>query len=54
MIPGLLGFYFVAAACFGLAGLCTVALRDVPRITGTVALIVTIAALALAITQGPS
>lgn len=46
--------YFVAAACFAVAALCTVALRDVPRITGTVALIVTLAAVALTITQGPS
>ncbi|MGP3752190.1 hypothetical protein [Streptomyces sp. IBSNAI001] len=42
-----LGF-FAGAACFGFAGLCTVALRDVPRITGTVAAIVTLAALGLA------
>ncbi|MFJ3085008.1 hypothetical protein [Streptomyces sp. NPDC086838] len=45
----------LAAAFFGTAtllaagGLCAVALRDVPRITGTVALIVSIAALGLAI-----
>ncbi len=40
---------YLAAACIGLAGLCTVCLRDVPRITGTLALIVTLAALAAAI-----
>ena len=40
---------FLAAACFGFAGLCTVCLREVPLITGTVAFIVTLAALALAI-----
>lgn len=40
---------FASAACFAVAALCTVALRDVPRITGTVALIVTLAALAAAI-----
>ena len=44
--------YFVAAACFAVAALRTVALRDVPRITGTVALIVTLAAIAAAIPQG--
>lgn len=41
--------FFAGAALLGLAGLCTVALRDIPRITGTVALIVTLAALAAAI-----
>ncbi|MGW1546626.1 hypothetical protein [Streptomyces sp. NPDC002346] len=40
---------FVAAACFGLAGLCSVCLREVPRITGTAALICTLAALGVAI-----
>lgn len=40
---------FVAAACFGLAGLCSVCLREVPRITGTVALVCTLAALYAAI-----
>ena len=45
----MLGLYFLAAACFAVAALCTVALRDIPRITGTVALIVTLAALAAAI-----
>ncbi|MET7787252.1 hypothetical protein ABZS93_11580 [Streptomyces sp900116325] len=39
---------FVAAACFALAGLCSVCLREVPRITGTAALICTLAALGLA------
>ena len=36
---------FLAATCFAVAALCTVALEEVPRITGTVALIVTLAAL---------
>ncbi|MFJ3706620.1 MULTISPECIES: hypothetical protein [unclassified Streptomyces] len=40
--------FFASAACLAVAALCTVALRDVPRITGTVAAIVTIAALGLA------
>ncbi|MFB4424824.1 hypothetical protein C5F59_027560 [Streptomyces sp. QL37] len=47
----MLALYFLAATCFGFAGLCTVALREVPRITGTAALIVTLAALGLAITR---
>lgn len=41
--------FCLAAACFGLAGLCTVALHKVPVITGTAALICTLAALAAAI-----
>ncbi|MEE1735954.1 hypothetical protein AB0L80_42890 [Streptomyces sp. NPDC052069] len=44
-----LGLWFLAAACFGFAGLCSVCLREVPTITGTVAVIVTLAALGLAI-----
>lgn len=40
---------FSAAALVAFLGLCAVALTDVPRITGTVALIVTLAALAVAI-----
>lgn len=46
--------FFATATLIAAAGLCAVALRDTPRITGTVALIVTLAALGLAITQGPS
>lgn len=38
--------FFAAAALLALFGLCAVALHDVPRISGTVALIVTLAALA--------
>lgn len=41
--------FCVAAALFALAGLCSVALEDVPVITGTAALICTLAALGLAI-----
>ena len=41
--------FFATATLIAAAGLCTVALRDVPRITGTLAFIVTLAALALAI-----
>lgn len=39
---------FAAAALLALFGLCAVALHDVPKITGTVALIVTLAALGVA------
>ncbi|MFD7066090.1 hypothetical protein ACFV97_02515 [Streptomyces sp. NPDC059913] len=44
-----LGVLFPLAALTGLLGLAYVATPDVPRITGTVALIVTLAALGLAI-----
>ncbi|MFM9604266.1 hypothetical protein [Streptomyces turgidiscabies] len=37
-----------AAALLALFGLCAVALHDVPRISGTVALIITLAALGVA------
>lgn len=40
---------FAAAALLALFGLCAIALHDVPRISGTVALIVTLAALGVAI-----
>lgn len=40
---------FASAACFGFASLCTVCLRKVPVITGTLAVIITLAALAAAI-----
>ena len=39
---------FPLAALGALAGLCALALHDVPRITGTVALILTLAALGVA------
>lgn len=45
----MIGLFFLSAACFGAAGLCSVCLREVPTITGTVAVIVTLAALGLAI-----
>ncbi|MFR0359073.1 hypothetical protein [Streptomyces sediminimaris] len=45
----LAGLLFGLCAVLALAGLCAVALRDVPPITGTVAFIVTLAALAVAI-----
>ncbi|MEU9198864.1 hypothetical protein [Streptomyces sp. NPDC048332] len=41
--------FCVAAACFALAGLCSVAPDEVPVITGSVALICTLAAFGLAI-----
>ncbi|MDV9194332.1 hypothetical protein [Streptomyces sp. Wh19] len=44
-----LGVFFPLAALLGLLGLAYVATPDVPRITGTVALILTIAALGVAI-----
>lgn len=40
---------FATAALLALFGLCAVALHDVPKISGTVALIVTMAALGVAI-----
>jgi hypothetical protein len=43
-----LGLLFALAALTALLGLCALALTDVPRITGTVALIITLAALGLA------
>jgi hypothetical protein len=42
---------FVGTTVLALAGLCAVALRDVPRITGTVAFIVTLAALGVALVR---
>ncbi|WP_328846094.1 hypothetical protein [Streptomyces sp. NBC_00258] len=39
---------FATAALLALFGLCAVALHDVPKISGTVALIVTLAALGVA------
>ncbi|WP_327430921.1 hypothetical protein [Streptomyces sp. NBC_01236] len=41
--------FFAAAALLALFGLCAVALHDVPKLSGTVALIVTLAALGAAI-----
>lgn len=45
----LLAVFFAGSALLALFGLCAVALHDVPRITGTVALIVSFAALGVAI-----
>ncbi|MBU8549774.1 hypothetical protein IMX12_13245 [Streptomyces sp. Babs14] len=41
--------FFAASALLALFGLCAVALHDVPRITGTVAFILTLAALGVAV-----
>lgn len=41
--------FFAMCALLALLGLCAIALRDVPRITGTVAFILTCAALAAAV-----
>jgi hypothetical protein len=43
------GLFCLCAVLVSVYGLCAVALHDVPRITGTVALIVTLAALGVAI-----
>ncbi|MGW1609429.1 hypothetical protein ACWCQZ_08525 [Streptomyces sp. NPDC002285] len=41
--------FFAGSALLALIGLCAVALHDVSRITGTVAFILTLAALAVAV-----
>ncbi|MDX3522386.1 hypothetical protein [Streptomyces scabiei] len=41
----ILAAFFGLSALLALFGLCAVALHDVPRISGTVALIITLAAL---------
>ncbi|MEU0671586.1 hypothetical protein ABZ330_01600 [Streptomyces sp. NPDC006172] len=43
--------FFAGSALLALLGLCAVALHDVPRITGTVAFIVTLAALGAALVR---
>lgn len=43
--------FFAGSALVALAGLCAVALHDVPRITGTVAFICTLAALGAALVR---
>ena len=48
MIPAL---FFAGSALVALLGLCAVALHDVPRFTGSVAFIVTLAALAVALVR---
>jgi hypothetical protein len=45
VIPAL---FFAGSALVALLGLCAVALHDVPKITGSVAFIVTLAALGVA------
>lgn len=45
----LLAAFFVGTTLLALTGLCAVALSDVPRTLGTVALILTLAALCAAI-----
>ena len=45
----ILAAIFGLSALLALVGLCAVALRDVPRITGTVALVLTFAALGVAV-----
>jgi hypothetical protein len=45
----LLAVLFPVSALVALLGLCAIALHDVPRITGTVAFIVTLAALGAAV-----
>jgi hypothetical protein len=43
--------FFGLSALLALFGLCALALRDVPRITGTAALVLTLAALGMAIVR---
>jgi hypothetical protein len=45
----ILGLFFGLSAAFGLLGLCAIAPRSVPPISGTCALILSLAALAVAI-----
>ncbi|MEU3620621.1 hypothetical protein ABZ725_51555 [Streptomyces sp. NPDC006872] len=45
----ILAAFFAGTALLALLGLCAVALHDVPRITGTVAFVLTLAALGAAI-----
>ncbi|MEU0343159.1 hypothetical protein ABZ092_30475 [Streptomyces bobili] len=47
----LLAAFFAGSALVALAGLCAVVLPDVPRITGTVAFMLTLAALAVALVR---
>jgi len=43
--------FFASSALLGLLGLCAMALRDVPKISGTVAVILTLAALGAALVR---
>lgn len=45
----ILGLFFGLSALLALLGLCALALHDVPRITGTAAVICTLAALGVAV-----
>lgn len=45
----MIAVFFAGTALLALLGLCAVALHDVPRITGTVALILTLASLGVAV-----
>jgi hypothetical protein len=45
----ILAAFFSAAALLALLGLCAVALPDVPKISGSVALVLTLAALGVAV-----
>ncbi|MGW2044657.1 hypothetical protein ACWCPF_05670 [Streptomyces sp. NPDC001858] len=45
----ILAAFFAGTALLALLGLCAIALHDVPRITGTVALVLTLAALGAAV-----
>jgi hypothetical protein len=44
-----LAAFFATAALLALLGLCAIALPDVPKISGTVALVLTLAALGVAV-----
>lgn len=45
----MLAAFFATAALLALLGLCAIALPDVPKISGTVALVLTLAALGVAV-----
>jgi hypothetical protein len=47
----ILGLFFGVSAVFGLLGLCAIAPRSVPPISGTCAFILTLAALGVAIVR---
>lgn len=47
----ILAAFFAGSALLALFGLCALALHDVPKFTGTVALIVTLAALYAALVR---
>jgi hypothetical protein len=44
-----LAAFFATAALLALLGLCAIALPDLPKISGTVALVLTLAALGVAV-----